>query len=178
MCTFQIERRFSLPVLGMLAVVWVAGCSRGNGKSDFDRMMESKQAASDSLASSGAKFQEKQYQVGRGWVVDLHGLTISDNLLRDVKRLGNIAELNMAKSTVTDDHIRLMHELELHVVLAKLDLSHTAVTDAALDHLSGCIFLMELNLTGTKVTPTAVERFRNSRQADPKIRMKNTKIKL
>ena len=112
-----------------------------DGKSDFDRMMESKQAASDSLASSGAKFQEKQYPIGRGWVVNLHGLTISDNLLRDVKRLGNVAELDMSKSTVTDDHIRLMHELGLHVVLAKLDLSHTAVTDAALDHLSGCIFL-------------------------------------
>ena len=175
MYSFQIRHRLAL--LGMITGACLAGCSRGDGKSDFDRMMESKQAASDSLASSGAKFQEKQYPIGRGWVVNLHGLTISDNLLRDVKRLGNVAELDMSKSTVTDDHIRLMHELGLHVVLAKLDLSHTAVTDAALDHLSGCIFLGELNLTGTKVTRAAVDRFRNSRQADPKIRVKNTSVK-
>jgi hypothetical protein len=156
----------------------ISGCSRGDGKSDYDRMMEAKQGAANSLASSGAKFEEKQYPVGKGWVVNLHGLTISDDLLKEVKKLGNVAELDMAKSTVTDEHLRLMHELNLHVVLTKLDLSNTAVTDAALQHLDGCIFLSELNLTGTKATPAGVERFKKSRQSDPKVRIKNTTVKL
>ena len=137
-----------------------------------------KEGAATSLASSGAKFEEKQYPVGKGWVVNLSRLTISDELLRDVKRLGNIAELDMSRSTVTDDHLRLMHELELHNLLAKLDLSNTAVTNAALEQLDGCIFLSELNLTGTKVTRGAVEQFKKARQSDTRARVKNTNVKL
>ena len=141
-------------------------------------MMEAKQGAASSLSGSGAKFEEKSYPVGKGWVVSLRGLTISDDLLKDVKKLGNIAELDMAKSTVTDDHVRVMNELGLHLLLAKLDLSDTAVTDAALGHLDGGIFLSELRLTGTKVSPAAVEQFKKHRLADPKARVKNTNVRL
>ena len=156
----------------------LSGCSSGDGKSDYERLMESKQGAKTSLASSGAKLQEKQYPVGKGWVVDLKGLTITDDLLREVKQLGNIAELNMSGSTVSDDHLRLMHELGLQVLLAKLDLSNTAVSDAGLSQLSGTIFLSELNLSKTKVTRAAAEQFKKSRQSDPKARVKVTNVKL
>ena len=141
-------------------------------------MMESKQATATSLASSGAKVQEKQYPIGKGYVVDLRGLTITDDLLREVKKLGNIAELDLSRSTITDDHLKLMHELGLHTLLAKLDLSHTAVTSAGLDHLAGCIFLSELNLSGTKITPAAVSQFKKAREADPKVKIKVTNVKL
>lgn len=154
------------------------GCAEGDGKSDYDRMMEAKQGAATSLSASGAKVQQKQYPVGTGWVVDLHGLTITEDLLREVKQLGNIAELDMSRSTVTDEHLRLMHELDLHALLAKLNLSNTAVTDACFGHLDGCLFLSELDLTGTKVTRPGAEAFKNKRKSDHRARIKNTNIKL
>src|SRR5205814_5593823 len=89
-------------VVGALALL---GCGKGDGPSDYERMMQAKQGAADSLATSGAKLQEKQYPVGKGWVVDLRGLTVSDELLRQVKKLGNVAELDLAKTNVTDDQV-------------------------------------------------------------------------
>ena len=163
---------------GAVALALLLGCGKQNGgESDYDKMARAKQGVADSLASSGAKVQEKQYPVGKGWVVSLRGLTVTDDLLREVKQLGNIAELDLSKSTVTDEHLALMHELGLHALLAKLDLSNTAVTDAALQKLDGCIFLSELNLTGTKVTAAAVEQFKKARQADERARIKNTTVR-
>lgn len=165
-------------VLSLLTTAALAGCGKNDGPSDYEKMVEQKQKASGSLAGSGAKFEEKQFAVGKGWVVDLRGVTVSEELLKQVKALGNIAELNLSKTNVSDDHLRIMHDLDLHVVLAKLDLSHSAVTDAGLVHLNGCIFLMELNLTGTKVSPAAVSEFKKARMADPKAKIKNTSVKI
>jgi len=161
-------------VVGALAL---SGCGKG-GPSDFEKMTQARQGATDSLATSGVKMQEKQYGPGRAWAVDFRGVTVTDDLLRQVKKVGIIAELDFAKTNVTDDHMRLIHELNMHVLLGRLDLSHTAVTDAALDQLDGNLFLTELILTGTKVTPAAVERFKQKRQADPKARVKNTNVRL
>lgn len=166
------------PAAAALVAAALSGCSASAGKSDYEKMAETKQAAAAALAGSGAKVQEKQYLIGRGYVVDLHGLTITDDLLREVKKLGNIAELDLNRSTVTDDHLRLMHELGLHALLTRLDLSRTAVTSAGLEHLNGCLFLSELNLTGTKVTSPAVGQFKKAREADPRVKVKATTVKL
>jgi hypothetical protein len=160
------------------AVLAAVGCSKQGGPSDYEKMMQAKQGAADSLASSGAKVQEKQYPLGKAWAVDLHGLTLTENLLKEVKQLGNIAELDLGKSTVTDDDLAAMQEMGLLTVLVKLDLSNTAVTDAGLTNLEGCIFLSELNLTGTRATPAGVERLKKARQADPKVRVKNTTVRM
>jgi hypothetical protein len=160
------------------ALLALAGCGKSDGLSDNDRRLLAIKTGAEGLRAQGAKLQEKQYPVGTGWAVDLRGLTVTDDLLRQVKQVGNIAELDLANTGVTDDHLKLMHEIGLHLFLARLDLSHTAVTDATLDHLDGCLFLMELNLTGTKVTPASVERFKRSRQSDPRTHVKTTTVKL
>jgi hypothetical protein len=161
------------------ALLVLTGCGRSDGGlSDNDRRMLAIKSGADALRSQGAKLQEKQYPLGMGWVVDLRGMTITDDLLKQVKQLGNIAEIDLANTGVTDDHLKLIHEIGLHVLLARLDLSHTAVTDAAFEHLDGCIFLIELNLTGTKATPAAAERFKANRQSDPRTRIKTTTVKL
>jgi hypothetical protein len=161
-----------------LSAVALSGCTKSDGKSDYERMMEDQKSTATSLSGAGVKVQQKQYPVGIGYVVDLRGLTITDDLLKEVKKLGNIAELDASRSTITDDHLKLMHEIGLHTLLAKLDLSNTAVTDAGLGHLEGCIFLSELNLSGTKVTPAAVSQFKRARETDPKARIKTTNVKL
>ncbi|HJZ56691.1 MAG TPA: hypothetical protein VKE74_17120 [Gemmataceae bacterium] len=174
--TLPTRRAALVGAVGFAILLLAAGCGSKGGPSDYEKMVQAKQGASDALAAAGAKVQEKQYPVGRGYVVELRGATITDDLLRHVKELGNIAELNLSQSTLTDDHLRTMHELGLHVLLNKLDLSHTAVTDAGLDHLDGNLFLVELNLTGTKVTRAAVERFKQKRQADARVRVKDTRV--
>jgi hypothetical protein len=165
----------------VLAVAGFAptGCGGPGGPSDFDRMVEIQKGAADTLATSGAKLKEKQYPpFGSGWAVDMRGLAVPDNLLRQLKQVGNIVELDLSKTNVTDDHLRVMHEIDLHALLGRLDLSGTAVTDAALDHLDGCLFLTQLNLTGTKVTPAAVERFKKKRMTDPRAKIKTTTVKM
>ena len=173
----HVGRTKLFALAGAIAVA-LAGCSKNDGGNDYDRMMEQKQGAATSLAGSGAKTHEKQYTLGKAWVVELRGLTITDGLIQEVKKLGNVAELDMGRSTVTDDQLKLMHDLGLHTLLVKLDLSQTAVTDTGLGHLEGSIFLAELNLTGTKVTPAAAQRFKKTREADPKSRVKVTNVKL
>ena len=179
-----MARSFTLPTgqvalaaaVGFAALLIAMGCGSKGGPSDYEKMVQAKQGASDALAAAGGKVQEKQYPVGRAFVVELRGATITDDLLRQVKELGNIAELNLSQSTLTDDHLRTMHELGLHVLLNKLDLSHTAVTDAGLEQLDGNIFLAELNLTGTKVTRGAVERFKQKRLTDARVRVKEIRV--
>jgi hypothetical protein len=174
-----VARSRYLILIALTALLTLSGCgSKDGGLSDNDRRMLAIKTGADGLRSQGAKLQEKQYQVGTGWVVDLRGLTVTDDLLKQVKQLGNIAELDLSTTGVGDAQLKLMHEIGLHLFLARLDLSHTAVTDAALEHLDGCLFLMELNLTGTQVTPAAVDRFKRSRQADPRAHVKTTVVKL
>jgi hypothetical protein len=73
-----------------------------------------------------------------------------------------------------------MHDYSLFVKVMKLDLSHTAVTDAGLDKLVNVILLGDLNLTGTKVTPAGAERLKKRRQNDRRIpqMFKTTKVHL
>lgn len=163
--------------LGLIAL-GLFGCGKGDGLSDYDRMVQGQKGSADSLASSGAKMKEKQYVLGKAWVVDLSGVQVSDDILKQVKQLGNVAELNLSKSTITDSHLKVMHDLGLHVLLNRLDLSKTSVTDAALDQLDGCMFLATLNLSGTKVTPAAAERFKQKRLQDPKAKVKVTTVQL
>jgi hypothetical protein len=161
-----------------IALASAAGCGESNGPSDYDKMVASRKGAADSLAQSGAKVQKKQYPVGEAWVADLRGLTVTDDLLRQLKELGPVAELDLSRSTVTDDQLGLIKDLGLHVLLVRFDLSQTAVTDAGLDRLDGFIFLANLDLTGTKVTRAAADRLKQRVASDPKSRIKAVNVKM
>lgn len=169
--------RFCLAIPALI-LIGASGCGSGNsGPSDYDKMVEAQKGTSETLAAAGVKVKQKQYPLGIAWVVDMTGVTVTEDLLRKVKALGNIAELDLKKSTVTDAHLGTMRELELHILLAKLDLSQTAISDAGLEKLDGNLFLTELNLTGTKVTAAGVDQFKKKRQASPTVRVKNTNVK-
>lgn len=161
-----------------IALTCAAGCGENNGPSDYDKMVAGRKGAADVLAQAGAKVQQKQYPVGQAWVVDLRGLTVTDDLIRRLKELGPVAELDLSRSTVTDDQLGLIKELGLHVLLTRLDLNHTAVTDAGLDRLDGFIFLANLDLTGSKVTRAAADRLKHRVATDPKSRIKTVNVKM
>lgn len=166
MCTRYLQTK--LLSLAVLAVSLLAGC-KGDGLSDYDRMKKGQQDAADSLRAAGAKLREVPHPQGDSWAVGLSGLTITDELLVRLKGLGRITELDLSKSTITDDHMARLNEVEIGSVLRKLDLSNTAVTDAGLDNLTNLMILGDLNLSGTKVTAAGVERFRKRRQEDSRI---------
>jgi hypothetical protein len=163
----------------LAALLACAGCGPRDGLSDYERMKQGQQSAADTLTGQGAKIKQVDYAQGSAWTVDLSGLTITDDLLKQVKQLGRITELNLSKSTVTDDQLGLIDQLGLDPLLLKLDLSGTGVTDAGFEKLHNLALLSELNLAGTKVTPAAVERFKKNRQTDPKVpaMFRNPKIR-
>jgi hypothetical protein len=163
-------------VLVLFLLAFVPGC-KGDGLSDYERMKKKQEGAAAALRKAGAKVTEVRYPQGDAWAIGLSGRTINDELLGRLKELGRIAELDLSKSTVTDDQLAKVNEVEIGSLLVKLDLSHTAVTDAGLDKLTNLLVLGNLNLTGTKATPAGVERFRKRRQEDPKILVKGTNIR-
>jgi len=163
-------------LLGALLVL--AGCGPKDGLSDNDRRILGVQNAAEDLKSQGAKIEQRTYPIGNGWVVDLSGMKITDKVLRQVKSLGPIGEINLSKSTLGDEHMALFNELEIGGLAWKIDLSDTAVTDAGFEKLDILRYLGYLNLKGTKVTPTAVEKFKTKRQGDNRVsaQFKNPKI--
>lgn len=169
-----------LGVAILVAVVFTpTSCGGSGGPSDYDRMVEAQKAAESAAGSQGAKYTLKKYPVGEAYVVDLKGMTITDDLLRQIQTMGKVSELDLSKSTVTDEQLGLINDLGLGVFLFKLDLSHTGVTDAGLAKLGGGgLFLSEVNLVGTKVTPAAVAEFKKKRATNPNARVKSTTVKL
>ena len=162
----------------LLAISFSSGCGKKDGPSDYDKLMASKQSANEVLKAAGAKLQEKKYPVGTAWSVDLHGAQITNELLQSIKQLGNVSELNLSKSTITDEQLGVMYDLGLFTLLNRLDLSSTTISDAGAEKMRGFVFLSNLNLVGTKVTPAAAERLRQSCVNDTKAKVKNTVVKL
>jgi hypothetical protein len=149
-----------------VAALLAAGCAR-RSESHYARVQLSRQAVMDGLTGKGAKLELKTYPQGSAYAVTMTGLTVTDEMLEQLPALGNITELNLSKSTVTDAHMDQINKVS-GLWLLRLDLSHTAVTDAGFEKLTGA-FLTNLNLAGTKVTPAAVDRFKKKRLTEPGI---------
>jgi hypothetical protein len=173
--------RSRLVVVLVLLLLSSPGCGKRGGPSDYVRMKMKQQDAANALRDKGVKLTEVHRPEGDSWSVNMSGMEVTDSLLEGLKGLGYITELDLSKTNVSDAHLaRINNEPELGSLLLKLDLSKTAVTDAGLDQLTNLVILGELNLVGTKVTPAAVERFKNNRLNDKKIMVmfKSPKIKL
>lgn len=154
----------------LLAALALAGCSKPyDGVSDYDREQQAKQAAAEAARSQGLKMTERTYPLGKGWVVDMKGVTVTEELLQRLKEAGNVAELDMSRSTVTDELIGRMRELGVANTLFRLNLSHTPVTDAALEKLEGVPLLVNVTVTGTRVTAAGAERYKQSRKNNPQL---------
>lgn len=131
--------------------------------------MQGIQNAAEDLKGQGAKLEERSYPQGPAWVVHLNGMEITDKLLKQVKSLGNVSELHVSKTNFNDEHAGLVNELGLGTLAVKLDFSRTGLTDAGFEKLDNLRFLTELNLTGTKVTRSAVDSFKKKRQNDARV---------
>ena len=156
-------------VLCIVLILMALGCGKGDGLSDYERMKKKQGNAAAALESLGAKIAPLHYPQGDAWSVTMPGLPVTDDVFDHLKKLGRITELDLSKTAVSDAHMSRINEVEIGSLLRKLNLSYTAVTDAGLEKLDKLLLLGELNLTGSKVTATGVNRFLQKRLEDPKI---------
>ena len=167
-----------------VALLFIGGCSSYSGPSEYEQRQAAKKNLLEEVRKQGGKIEEKHFDVfgksGDAWVIDLKGATISDEMIEAMATLGYIAEMNLSGSTITDEQLIRMDELRIGRVVMKLDLSNTAITDAALDELKNFYNLGQLNLKGTEATAEGVERFNKQQQSNPKVSLpfRNPKIEM
>jgi hypothetical protein len=168
--------------ISLLIVVGYLYMPTGNhgqsGPSDYELGVQAAKEAADALSSQGGRVKEMSYPQGKAWAVNLSGMKITDDLLGGVKALGNISELDLSKSNVTDEQLAKMSKMGLMTLVLKLDLSNTAVTDACFDNLQNMVVLQQMNLVGTKCTKAAADKFVRNRDAQKTTKLKNAKIRL
>jgi uncharacterized protein YjbI with pentapeptide repeats len=163
-------------LLAFLLLAVLPGC-KGGGLSDYEREQKKKEQTKSALHDQGAKITQKRYPpYGNGYVVDLSGAQLTDSTFQQLKGLERVAELNLSKSSLTDDQMDKLNDVAY--LLVKLDLSNTAVTDAGVEKLTNLNVCSDLNLAGTQVTKAGVENFTKQRLARPKTRVKKLNVHL
>ncbi|MBK5277830.1 MAG: hypothetical protein JJE09_03095 [Bacteroidia bacterium] len=83
-----------------------------------------------------------------------------------------VIELNLARTTVSDDDLILISELK---ELRRLHVEHTLITDSGISHLQGCNNLFYLNLVETNVSDEALKIVNNIRSLK-ELYLFNTKV--
>ncbi len=169
--------------IALLVVVgywFMPGGNKGqSGPSDYDLTVQAAKEAADALSSQGGRVKDAPNPLGKkAFAVNLSGLTITDKLLDDTQALGTVIDLDLSKSTITDDQLGKMSEMGLTTFLTKFDLSNTGVSDAGLEKLQNMVVLLNLNLAGTKCTQAGADMFKRKREAQMNIRTHNPTIKL
>jgi len=171
--------RLRLSVLLILALLsGLPGC-KGDGLSEVQREQQKTEAVINDLREQGATVTPKSYPPrGNGYVVDLSGAQLTDHTFQTLKDLQRVTELDLSKSSLTDDQMDQLNQLAS--VLLRLDLSNTKVTDAGLEKLTNLKICMNLNLVGTQVTPAGAERFKqqHKRPASKRSPISEMKIRL
>ncbi len=161
-------------LLSFLLLAVLSGC-KGDGLTDYEREQKKKEENVNSLHNQGAKISEKRYPPhGTGYVVDLSGAQLSDSIFQKLKDLKRVAELDLSKSSLTDDQMGQLNDVAY--LLVKLDLRNTAVTDAGLEKLTNLNVCFNLYLAGTKVTQAGVENFKKQRLARPSTKTKKMTV--
>jgi hypothetical protein len=174
--------------LSVLLCPFVLGCGGSSNMTDAERVQNSDayraqltlQEAVEQLKRSGGQVEQKTYPLGEAWSVKLTGSnSINDATFDHLKTLGRVAELDLSGSNITD--AQLPRLAEVTAVCFKLNLNNTQITDSGLTALADLPFLMELQLSGTKVSKAAAAKFKATRQANPNVRdfaRNNAKVSL
>lgn len=167
-------------ILGFLLLLAALPGCKGDGLSDYQREQNQKESALEALHTQGAKVETKSYpqfaRFGSAYAVNLSGATITPETFENLKGLQRVSELDLSKSSLTDDQMDQLNEVANFLV--RLDLSNTAVTDAGLEKLTNLNLCFNLILTGAKVTPAGVEGFKQQRLARSSTKVKNMKIQM
>lgn len=163
--TATVAARMGLGV----ALALLIGCGSDGKTGLLEKEIAQQTVGVDLLKQRGAKFTEKQYKQGKAWAIDLSGLTITDDMMAALKQVGPITDLNFNKSTLNDAQMAKINERSICGFLLVLDVGHTEVGDAGLEQLKDDGLLTKLVLTGSKVTPQGLARWKKAREDDTRI---------
>ncbi len=156
-----------IAVVPLLALAALAGCDNSGGLSHFEQVKLNQQQAADALQAKGASAAENRYPQGDAWIVDLSGQSIDEEIIGHLQALGQVAELNLSKSTIADQQMEALAGIESAGTLIKLNVSDTQVSDAGLLALSKLHLLFEINAKGSKITPAGIEQYKKNRPKHP-----------
>ena len=155
------------------------GQGQAPGTSDFELAQQATKEASDSIIGQGGSVKDAPNPLNRkAFAVKLSGATISDKIIDDMQTLGTIIELDLSRSTITDQQLAEMNKVGLLTYLLKLDLSKTAISDAGIEGLKHMALLKELNLAGSKCTKAGADQLKSSHAADKASKFPNISVKL
>jgi len=178
-----------MPLLTMMTLLLTSGCNSYTGKSDFQRVRESKDDFRALVTEMEGTAEYKQFKVlgqtGTAWVIDLKGSQFSasqfDDFMDLLKLMNDyVAELNLSGSTITDEQFIRYDDAKYGRTVAKLDLSDTAITDAAVEKMDHFYLLTSADFSGTSVTRPVVDKMLERRRAnkDTPKKFHNTEVKM
>lgn len=153
--------------LPLLAICVTTGCGNNSGLSHIEQVKLNRQLAADALQAKGASAAENRYPQGDAWIVDLSGQAIDEEVIKHLQALGQVAELNLSRSTIADPQMQALADMEASGTLIKLNISDTQVSDIGLLALAKLHLLFEINVKGSKVTSEGIEQYRKQRPKHP-----------
>ncbi|MBX3439577.1 MAG: hypothetical protein KF861_18965, partial [Planctomycetaceae bacterium] len=165
----------SVCVLVLMSLTTASGCRGYSSVSEFEQTENRKSRFQDVVKEIGGTAEHKYYQVagkeGLAWKINLAGAKFeprqADEFLDTLQAMGYIAEVDLSGSSITDEQLIKFDEAKYGRVVMDLNLSNTAISDAAIDKLENFYCLKNVDLTGTKVTQPAVDRFIARRKQNP-----------
>lgn len=170
----NLVRPVGLIALSMLFCL--SGCGMFEGKSEYEQLQDKYRSFSDLIADYGGSAKREQGSRGgfsmTGWFIDLSGAELTENLIDSmIERAKHdpVFDLNLSNSTITDEQLARLDEGNVLQKCFFLDLSGTAITDAGLDACSNFYVIHELNVTGTELTPEAIERLGDKQLAKEQV---------
>lgn len=167
--TNQAKLVSMLVLLALILVAGAPGCNRSGGLSDFERAQKKKDDAAGAIRALGGDVNTKSYpEFGEGWSVKLRGAQITNDVFNHLKALKRVTELDLSKSSITDEQVGKLSEQDVGTMIVRLDLSHTSITDAGADQLK-LPLLTHLTVTGTTISNAAIDRLKQHRAPDPRL---------
>lgn len=175
-----LSRGIWILVLGVFC-----GCSSYPAVSEFEQQELKKKEFLEQVVAVNGTATEKEFSLfnkkGPAWVIKLPGAKITDELVALIPSIGNIAELDLSNSTITDEQLLKLDSEKAGRYVLTLDLSGTPISDSGFGGLKNFYVMQKATLKGSKVTSAGVDRFKSTYNANadvPGIVKKGLKIEM
>ena len=162
-----------------LLVAIEGGCSSYSGKSEYEQFKEKQSSLVDPIVAAGGTAKKEGRALsavpgamqGDGWFIDLHGATITDEVIDSIIKIrkddGMVFDLNLNGSTITDAQLAKLAEGNVLGTVFILNLGGTGITDAGLDKIENVFCMMELILSNSKATMAGAKRLGERKVKNP-----------
>ena len=142
----------------LLLCIAMAGCGGYGPESpgSYQQVAKAREDAEAGLKGAGAKMELKNYGIGKAWIIDLSGATITDETIDQIVKLPYLSELNVSGTQITDEQLQRVFTDKGFFIL-KLNVSKTPITDAGIEGVKNLRHLSELDVSGSQVTGDRID---------------------